>query len=250
MSYTRFIILGQERTGSTLLQMLLHSDKSVISMGEIFNVVESIRIKNPHKLVLAPDEDPVPALENTIFGDYPKSYRAVGFKLFYRHAQAHPWSRVWDFLVNERVKIIHQKRRNLLDRYLSLKLAEQTNQWILVAGRDKPITPDPITLDPHECFNDFYKTVWFYNWVDKLFADTSILEVYYEDLAGDTGQISQQVQDFLGLESRPLSTKMVKQRQKTRVDLISNYAEFKVAMKDLIESHSNADPSWMDFFRC
>lgn len=248
MSYTRFVILGQERTGSTLLQMLLNSDASVISMGEIFNDVVSIRRKNPFLHVIAAGADPIPFMENSIYCDYNESTKAVGFKLFYHHARKGPWSKVWNYLAENGVKIIHQKRRNLLDRYLSLRLAERTNQWILIEGRDRPVATDPIELDPHDCLRDFYKTVWFYNWADEFFVHNPMLEVYYEDLSADPAPVSQQVQDFLGLEPKLLSTKMVKQQRKTKAEMISNYTELRTALHGLIENKGQGDPSWMNFF--
>ena len=68
MSYTRFVIIGQERTGSNFLQLLLASHRSALSYGEIFNAAEEVR-KTFRAIARPPahDEDPISYLESQIY---------------------------------------------------------------------------------------------------------------------------------------------------------------------------------------
>lgn len=249
MSYTKFVILAQERTGSNFLQMLLASHSSVLIFGELFNPSEEIRQRGSKKIgrALALDDDPIEYLEDYVYREYPDNIKAVGFRLFYTHARKDEWKGVWEYLGQTKERIIHLKRRNLLDRYLSLQLAYMSKKWIAFQGDPSPSYSRPLTLNIKDCFRDFHRSVWFQNEVDDFFKDSPILQVIYEDLAGDPVGECIRIQQFLGLEIKQLLANSVKQQTKKKSEIIVNYDQLK---KQLILGVSKgwAKKEWIDFF--
>jgi hypothetical protein len=90
--YTRFIILGRSRIGSTLLRGLLNVHSRMVVFSEIFRNRHSIAWKVPHypqspRLLKLLQNNPGGFLEHKLFRTFPAYIRAVGFKIFYYHAQ-------------------------------------------------------------------------------------------------------------------------------------------------------------------
>jgi LPS sulfotransferase NodH len=89
--YTRFIILSRSRTGSNFLRGLLNAHSKVIAYSEMFKNNQVIEWGfpgyNDTKATLALfQKDSVEFLEKKVFTKYPRKTAAVGFKLFYYHA--------------------------------------------------------------------------------------------------------------------------------------------------------------------
>jgi LPS sulfotransferase NodH len=247
MNYTKFVIVSQERSGSVLLELLLASHGHVLSFGEIFNPVEARRRESRKKAKpVELDDDPIEYLEDHIYKEYADNINAVGFRLFYTHARNNAWKAVWEYLRTSNVRIVHLKRKNLLDRYLSHQLALRSNKWIAYQGEDD--TPyQPITLDPADCFKDFHRSLWYQKEIDEFFKDNPKLEVIYEDLCDDIATECKRVQEFLGLEFQALSTKTRKQLTQTKSEVIANYGDLK-EMLTVWVSEGWAREEWIDFF--
>jgi hypothetical protein len=137
-SYTRFVILGHARTGSTLLSRALNSHPLILCFGEVFNMghsyvwgpgyldfgVGGYDNSNADDLNLR-SKDPVGFLQKRIFCQPPAMTSAVGFKLHYVHCSPPPWGfpTLLDYLVQDKnIRIIHLKRRNMLKSLVSEKL--------------------------------------------------------------------------------------------------------------------------------
>src|SRR5581483_9545364 len=88
--YTRFIVLGGARTGSTVLAFALGSHPAVVAMGEVFNVMRTDMVDwgvegwsyDEADLRLR-EEDPVRFLHERVWRPQPSHVRAAGFKLMY-----------------------------------------------------------------------------------------------------------------------------------------------------------------------
>jgi LPS sulfotransferase NodH len=249
MSYTRFVIVGQERTGSNLLQLLLASHRNALSYGEIFNSAEEVR-KTFRTIARPPayDEDPISYLESQIYKDYLDHVKAVGFKLFYSHARNNDWQAVWEYLRNSKVKIIHLKRKNLLDRYLSHQLALRSNRWIALKEENSNYN-EPIILDPQDCFQSFHRSLGHQQQVDNFFEDNPKLEVIYETLSDNFIEECARIQQFLGLAYQDLSSKTVKQRNRKKTEIIANYHILRQQLLfGLANSKEWAKEEWLAFF--
>lgn len=284
MSYTKFVIIGQERTGSNLLQTLLASHSNILSFGEIFNVDEQVRkkalwsfvwntrngaslIPSPTKELLSPEDvqilrarslkivkpltledNPAEYLAKYVYKEYPDDIKAVGFRLFYSHARNDEWKEAWEYLKSAHVKIIHLKRKNLLDRYLSYALALRSNVWISYTIENDAYN-EPITLDPADCFKDLNRSLLYQQQIDGFFENNLKLEVTYEALHCNLVEENRKIQQFLGLEYQELSSKTIKQRIRKKTEIIANYNALKQQLLfGLANSKEWAKEEWLDFF--
>ncbi|MGA9532747.1 MAG: sulfotransferase [Anaerolineales bacterium] len=229
LDYVKFIILGRSRTGSNYLRGLLSSIEGVLVLGEI--------LKNPVSVEWGTDEfprsegvdrgyraDPVRFLEQDVFRTLPDSIHALGFKLFYYHAQNPPFKRTWDYLRDrQEVRVIHIKRRNVLATHLSRARAVQSDQWVATSKPDSGL--GPIKLEYSALLEDFQQTRDWELHYDLYFADHPMLEVHYEDLARERDVQMRRIQAFLGLPLVPTQPQTYKQSRKSLRDSISNFQE-------------------------
>jgi LPS sulfotransferase NodH len=229
--YTKYILLGAARTGSNLLRSLLNSHSRIVAFGELFRDRDRIGWDLPgyfqnKKSRWMFQHDPVGFLRNEVFGDYPKRISAVGFKLFFHHAQSTDRRVIWPFLRDQTdLKIIHLKRRNLLRTYLSLQRATRTQQWV---SRSKtPVDHLPILLDDSRCLRAFQEMRASEQELDKYFEDSWKLDVVYEDLSGDYTQEMRRVLDFLDVAHETVMPSVYKQSRQSLSSEILNYAEMK-----------------------
>jgi LPS sulfotransferase NodH len=245
--YERFIILGQERTGSNLLLLLLSSHPNARTFGEVFNPSEDVRRRSigPAR---PPDlaENPAEYLANCIYRAYPEHIRAVGFKLFYSHARNKEWKAAWAYLRRTGVRVIHITRRNLLDRYLSLQLALSSEEWIALDGNESTYY-EPIPLNAKACLRDFQRSVSLQQRMDQFFVHNPKLTVIYEDLCNDMTGECQRVQAFLGLEPMTLSSTLKKQRTQSKREIIANFDDLKETIAAWV-SKGWAKEEWLGFF--
>lgn len=232
--YTRFIIVGRSRTGSNLLRSLLNAHDHVETYGEVFRSPDReamdwdhtgyLRVSDRmHRLLL---DDPVTFVQRRVYRRYPAEIAAVGFKIFYYHAQEGSWRAVWPYLEQQTtIRVIHMKRRNMLSTHLSRKRAEITDVWVNTSGQTEQ--PVAVTLDFEQCLADFQRTRAWEEACDAQFASHPKVELFYEDLAADNDRAMRPVQEFLGLDYQPVAPAIYKQSQQTLVQAIANYDELK-----------------------
>jgi hypothetical protein len=143
-NYTKFIIVGRSRTGSNLLRGLLNSHSQIIAYGEVFQNIQidslewdHIRFFQSQKILTLIREDPTRFLDKKLFGKYSAQIAAVGFKIFYYHAQNEAWRTVWSYLQDQRdIKVLHIKR-DMLNAPSWKKVMETTNG--LIPGMEKAL---------------------------------------------------------------------------------------------------------------
>ncbi len=231
--YTRFVILGRGRTGSNLLRTSLASHPDAVVFGELFNGRSRARGEinwggspgyrsQDARSVALREQDAVAFLDRCVFAKMPSRIRAVGFKLFYYHAQEGDWQRVWDPLAEQEVRVIHLMRRNLLQSQVSAIIAEQTGRWISVSPERDP-TPTPITLPYERCVRFFERSEQLHEAFASRFDH--VLTLYYEDLVADPQARLGEVQQYLGLPIRPLSSPLRKQQTRPLHEVVLNHGE-------------------------
>lgn len=229
--YDRFIILGRSRSGSNFLRGLLDSHSQLAVLGEIFQTQRKIGWSYPgyvqtrrnYSLFLS---DPIKFLETKVYKKFPRQITAVGFKIFYYHAQTENWKPVWDYLLAQKsMKVIHIKRRNILRTHLSRKLAALESTWVNTAGRQD--VHNSLSLDYEDCLKDFIQTRQWEEDYDQLFADHPITEAIYEDLASDYAGEMKLLQGFLNVQPEQVKPQTFKQSNLPLSQAISNYAELK-----------------------
>lgn len=232
-SYSKFLILGRGRTGSNLLRSLLNSHSQIVAFGELFKSPETIGWEYPGynksqslQLLSLFRNDPIKFLETEVYKTFPKQIRAVGFKIFYTHAQTDSWKPVWSYFKNDKnLKIIHLKRKNVLKAHLSLQKARQTGKWRNTSGSKEEFTP--LALDYQECLEAFTKTRALEEQYETFFEGHQKLELLYEDLSQDYLTQMKRLQPFLDVDPETVQPLIYKQSAHPLSQSISNYAELK-----------------------
>lgn len=135
-AYRYFTILGAMRTGSNLLQRTLDQLPSINCYGELFNPAFINTPKNEPDFGLTcaeRDADPTALIDAMIARG--RKDTLSGFRLFDGH-DVHVTSSVLED--RSAAKII--LRRNPLDSFVSLKIAQETDQWLLMKQRARRST--------------------------------------------------------------------------------------------------------------
>lgn len=146
MGFEYFVILAEMRTGSNLLESNLNAFAGIECHGELFNP-DFINTEGTQEYLgvsyARRDADPlalVQAIRQAAKG-------LPGFRLFHNHDR-----RVWDHVLADPVCAKIVLTRNPLESWVSLKIAEATNQWKMgdVRGRGQAqVTFDPDAFVEH-----------------------------------------------------------------------------------------------------
>lgn len=244
--YRRFLIVGVARTGSTLLLNLLNAQPSVIAFGELFRGDGRIGWDTPPFLTrqsaalrALQAARPLEFLEQAVFRPWPREVAAVGFKLFYYHARSGPQAAVWDHLRDQHdLAVIHIKRVNVLEQYVSLRLAHATNVWSSTSG-PTPID-EPLVLAPDDCRRHFEEVRAQEQACDDFFAGPRLQTVTYEALVADRASVMDRVAGHLGVRLEPAEATIVRQRSQPLAAAVANFAQLRDAF---------AGSEWEGFFR-
>lgn len=257
-AYSKFMIVGKARTGTSYLQTLLGSHSQIISKGEIFHLLAKKK-EDLHKIV----SNPVQHLEKNVYKSHGELIRAVGFKGLYeqlgrdnfflgnmktihlsssvkKRRQAFMRYRDNNININEamerldealmhlindyNIKIIHIKRKNKFHTFLSEQLANISDKW---KSTDGHYISAPLNIDITDCTRFFEGVTTMENRYDALFKDHDMLQVTYEDLTQNTDETSIRIQSFLGVDVKELSSPLRKQNRRAASDVVLNYHELK-----------------------
>ncbi|MGH9030615.1 MAG: sulfotransferase [Acidimicrobiia bacterium] len=241
---TPYCIVARGRCGSNLLCSLLRSHPKVRDAGEAIGdwafAQEGSALRR-HLL-----EHGSVAYVEALFRR--RRYEsASGFKVLYEQLEPAYAERqgvpdlpdVLEFLRSKRmVRIIHLKRRNRLETLVSKEVAFAVREHVLLHG-DGAANDVTIQLSPEQCEEEFRRIGAWEERYDEIFHRHVLLQLSYEDLASDMDHESLRVQEFLGVSSRPLHTRMRKQIRKPMAQVIENYAELR---KEFV------DTPWASYF--
>jgi hypothetical protein len=207
----RFAIVGNPRTGSSHLVSLLDSHPDVACWDdEIFDIGEAF-----DKSGLAEPRD---FLVHKVFN---VDALAVGFKLLWDAMERTP--NVWLLLKTLGVKLVHTRRKNLLDSFISYRLATINKAFTCWYGEYKVTT---FGADPQDCL-DWFEMAERCDEVIRCQAQTASiprLEVEYKELCDGQDRIL----EFLDASPLRLTSRLKKQRKGTQSDAITNYKELKL----------------------
>lgn len=216
-SYTKFVIISQPRVGSTLLLSYLNNHPHIIAKNEI------VREKNENPLLRAVAG--LDFLKKNIFHEYSNSIKAVGFKFFYEHQLIE--HELFEYLLlNNSLKIIHLKRKDLLKCYVSNRIAGKTQVWSQTKfQKNLSIQAKRIMVDPN-CFKVYKNNInRQYAFIKECFKAHPVLELYYEDLIMQPTEELAKILSFLGVKHLGLRTLFNKQNPEDLEELIINYQE-------------------------
>jgi LPS sulfotransferase NodH len=224
--FTRFIVLSRSRTGSNMLISLLNSHPAIIAEGEILARLQG---RDGSQVV------------TQAYAKQPLYVKAKGFKVFYYHPLDSESDDLWEELTaDDRIRVIHLKRRNILRTLVSRKIALMKDAWIATSeARMKVAGGKAAEFTTSELEQGFRRTRDWETAGDARFQGHPLLSVYYEDLIREPDGTLAQVLDFLGLQYAPLATEMRMQNAERLTDLVTNYGELKAAF---------AGTEWQAFF--
>ena len=244
-----FILLAHPRSGSALLLRSLAEHAHIRMFGELFNDEETERKRAfreiqrcrmarrlgiDKSMYYQNGEDGGQFLRERVFYERPGEgiVKAVGFKIFYEQARENlNVKKAWEYLLeNKHIKVIHLTRSNLLETYLSLRIASLTNVWARAKGEpeSKFSGVQPLRFEAEQCALYFDEIVAYRQWVKSRWQDHPMLELNYEDdLLTNYASAFYKVEDFSQVDHLPVEKKLEKQARCHPRERISNYDELK-----------------------
>ena len=273
-NHQKFVILATPRTGSNFLANLLGNHNNIKFFGELFDLgglskeimIEALKdplmyLKNRIYKTYPPHIKAVgfkifyhQATRDALYlSSSNKLTKDIAGELgkrilnFYQYAQSNfdlenlgqKLEGVWTYLKHDlELKIVHLKRKNILQTILSLKRAFLTNKWIRLA-EDPPQDQIPIYLDYDYCCKIFQEIRAREQKYDSFFQSHKKIEVIYENLCKDSNRVTKIILDFLGLQQRVLKSSLKKQDDQPLSETISNYWELKEKFRNTC---------WIGFF--
>ncbi|MFZ2900379.1 MAG: sulfotransferase [Saprospiraceae bacterium] len=263
---TRFVIISNIRTGSTMLQNLINSHPNARCFSELFHRhkdsiafgIEGYKRRGANPAyVQFRNENPVGFLEQNIFKGHPKNIYAVGFKLLYTQCRqgfqfwegeeyAYWWHNVgiepkwetgkrcvWEYLASEKIRIIHLTRNNFLESKVSSLVAQETGKWSMITTRESIGKGfKKVYLNPKEILNDLKAEGYFREETRQRFKDNSLLETTYEALTENREEELIKIQTFLNLPQKKMNSPTKKQAKYSLQEVVENYDEISSLLKE------------------
>ena len=226
---TGFIILGQARTGSTLLQKLLDSHPDIQCEGELFNPASKY-IKRSLMLRLL-QWYPFPYLE------YRKrlSMKPVyGFKL-HTHQIKSIQTRIRQ-LHQKGWKIIHLRRKNVVHQVLSLLIALKSKHWHRSEQEETPAYS--ISINPDEVLTAVGRRLEAFEEESVFLAEIPHLSVFYEDELLDDSNwdaLAERLLNYLGLPWIQLSSELSRTDPRPYSEIVENWDELRRSIQSTFQ---------------
>ncbi len=235
-NYTKFIVLGHQRTGSSMVVRALKKHPQILAFGELFthyrvtfNEGGYDNFSNP--LLYLRNRFPIDFLERYVFAPYDSPIKAVGFKLFpdqldNRHSRC-----VWDWLRrNSDIKIVLLTRADLLGSYTSQLVAHKTGFHNIKDESERREVR--VTIDFRKCLQEFERRDAYHREVLALVDGNDVLEVTYEEMTADLDAFFSRVQQFLGVDQSPPFVDSVKKEDRPISEVIENYSALRDQFSD------------------
>lgn len=258
----KFVIIGSQRTGSTLLRMKLNSLLSIRCHGEVFlgkyNAADGFKnflynskffrfyftiLTNKLGKYLVPKFvlsnilfDFLDYLFNDVrcsdaFQDFADSHKFLTNVNFnsqeavgfkLMYDQLKNFPSIENYLKKNEVKIIHLVRRNKLDQYVSKLKMRKTKVAHSIDLKSKDVIKVDVLLNSFDKF--LKKEQKDENSIDKIFSELDVKKVYYEDIFAEFDSILSflNITDKLTLDK---DLKLKKIESKSLKDVVSNYKQ-------------------------
>jgi hypothetical protein len=215
---SKFIISCAARTGSTFLVHLLRSNPKILCHGEVISLDKVGNLTGTYgkKRREIPDyaealhhefiNEPERFIYSSIFDS--QGHRTTGFKYKTDESLSPEYGAYTDIIADDKdIKVIHLKRRNLLDQYISHQVVLKQSGVTLLLGNERP------EIEPFEC-DIGHVTKYFKDVVRREKASAELYEAHrffnvnYEDLVADinTAHSRRDIQRFLEVKVVPLTS--------------------------------------------
>ncbi len=217
-NYEKVVILGKQRTGSSLLVTLLRSHPHLELKGEAFRLLYGNSCRS---------------VWNENFGKKLPWLKYMGFKLFYNHPDDSEDREVWDFIKNDTtIRIIHIKRKDLLRTYVSKLIAEKTGAWRSSQEKKGVDFKKQVEIDIEDCIDNLRNSVQVETEFGiAMFPNHPYLELTYEELTTDIQGTMSKVLEFLEVKKIKVNSPLKRQNPEGLNELVSNYDDLAEALR-------------------
>lgn len=231
-----FVIISEQRSGSGWFETLLNSHVNVSSNGEIFSVKE--RRENVSTIVM--NLDKVYNLDWFTSASKNHCSAAVGFKWMLNQGPMEHHDVITEYFNDKGVSVIFLFRRNVLRRMVSMLANSYDRYAKLLNGVHKSHVHTPEEAD---ILSKYKPTINSTSLVSnlkemevttakalELFRSTRHMVLYYEDLVKNRTKLVQ-VQEFLNIPVRKLSSRQVKIHKGRLANHIDNWDDVNKTLK-------------------
>lgn len=221
-----YVIAAGPRSGSTLLQTLLHSHPNAICMHEL--LVKSggtprfyrYNLGRREQLIQMREQNMEAFLNAVLLDPQPPWVEAIGFKAMYVHPRDKEERRAtWEMLGQIPNLRVIWLRRNPVRRVISFAIARKTGKWV---GEK---TKGAIHLDPEYLPHRLRFEEQEAEAARERIKKCEIIDVQFESLTENPGAILTKIQDFLGLSNRSLHSSLSLQNPRTLREMVANFSE-------------------------
>lgn len=253
-----FVIVGSQRSGTTLLRSSLAAHSEILCLGEVFYINRAVRHKDgkamgknlsagfsswrEYSYQNYIDDSPFRKLRHWClragmtreYLDYMYSLREassdckiVGFKMMVNQNKKFP--AVLPYLLNHNIKVVHMYRENPFDILLSrLMLAARGYAHSASdAGEAMKVyvNTDTLIADLHDINKE--SEYWTMMFQDK----NPYCKISYEHFVNQREQSSKELLDFLEVDSSvPLTSELVKVNTAPVFEMLENFSEVKACL--------------------
>ncbi|MEO0406145.1 MAG: Stf0 family sulfotransferase [Cyanobacteria bacterium P01_A01_bin.135] len=208
--YQKFAIIAHARTGSNYLLAGLRSSEAIETHHEIFSSKQRTKGEN------------FASIFSEVFGKKRKGTKAVGFKVFYYHLTDDEWTKL---IAHKDLKVIHLTRENRLRTVVSQQIALKTDRW-QSTNQTLPANEKKVRLDASTLVGQLRFIQNQEHLARERFKAHDILEVVYEDMVQNPGEVFQKLESFLGIDDIDVSQiSLRKQNAEKLEELVVNYDE-------------------------
>ncbi|MFT5029369.1 MAG: LPS sulfotransferase NodH [Candidatus Binatia bacterium] len=219
--YTPFVLTADARDGSGMVMTALSRSPETLMMGEVFGSAFRPAWGNFNNAMGLFDEVVYPVKGHT--------NKVVGFKLFRKHADRKEFGDLFASLRAFRPRVIHLRRRNLLEKFVSFEIARRTGKWF--TGRQSESTRLTLKIDAKDAAAYFELCLGNYESLYSELAGLPCVVAFYEDFLSDFSREIDRIQSFLGIPSRNVQPTIVKQERRRLPEIIENYDSLARAFK-------------------
>jgi len=218
-----------KRTGSTFLQNALNTHPELVGLDEVFvNVARSDITKSGFRAYMAIEPSNRPTINDYIenlWSTYPNSH--VAFKLMYNQIEYH--NGLFDFIKENKIPIIHLKRKNLLKQAISY--FRQTNAMPI----NHLVLYDYVVRYEEEAKR----------WTEE-FKDHDVIEFFYEDMIGEAKDGFTYVSEYVNmLICRFFNVRNLSMFSSTKKKRMKPIWEYIPDRQGAIERFKNTKYDWM-----
>jgi len=237
-----FVLLGPQRSGTTIVSLALIGHSDILFYGELFNHEMNKRISIAAREILGsgvkiPSElsnygiKACGAKENGYaylnrFYSLDVPFSAIGYKMLYTNAiRGLPNRSAWDYIVEHtEIKIIHLQRENLLEIVCSIARANINNLWHTYQA----VETNRFSLAPVECLTYFKSIHRIPMRARGLLKTHQVLDLEYNQVDSDFQGSMSRIFAFLDVDTEmKTSKKLAKISQLQPNEEIINYQELK-----------------------